>query len=316
MRRGGVNHRLLSEFRAGQAGRIEALLREHVASLSLAGLIDLDEVAQDGVRVRASAGAASFRRRKTLESELVKAKVLLERLSKDKDDGEGPSGRQRRAAKERAERVERALEALGEAEKLRGKRMQTNRKEALAQKEPRASTTDPEARVMKMADGGFRPAYNVQFASLPGSGIVLAVGCETVGSDRGLGEPMARALQQAYGRRPKRHLVDGGYLSGEDIEAAAAAGTEVYCPPAKAKSGRDPLEPRDTDSPAMALWRERMAGEAGQAVYRRRAIAELVHARLRNLGLDRLHVRGRAKVEACMRWFALAMNIMTAARLA
>ena len=311
----GVNNRLLSEFRNDQGARIEELLTLHVASLSAAGVIDLEEVAQDGVRVRASAGAASFRRRKSLQAELAKARALLERLSRDDDDHPGPTGRQLRAAKERAARVEAALAALGEAEKLRERRERTNRSQTERQKEPRASTTDPEARVMKMADGGFRPAYNVQFASLPKTGIILATTCETVGSDRGLGEPMAQALEKAYGARPKRHLMDGGYLSGEDIEAADQAGAEVYCPPGKAKSGRDPLEPRASDSPAMARWRARMASDEGKTAYQRRAVCELVHARLRNLGLDKLHVRGRAKVETWMRWFALAMNIITAHRL-
>jgi transposase len=308
----GVNHRILSEFRNDQGARIGALLIEHVASLSRAGLIDLDEVAQDGVRIRASAGAASFRRRKTLEGEMVKAKALLERLSRqgDDDEGPGPSGRQKRAARERAERVEKALEALGEAEKLRQKREKTNTAETRRQKEPRASTTDPEARVMKMADGGFRPAYNVQFASLPGSGVVVAVTCETVGSDRGLAEPMAQRLVKAFKRRPRRHLVDGGYQSADDIAAAEAAKTDFYCPPGKAKSGKAPYEPRPKDTPAVARWRAKMATPEAQAIYKRRAIGERVHAVLRNQGIDRLYVRGKAKVETWMRWFALAHNIL------
>ena len=311
----GVNHRILSEFRNDQGGRIEQLLAEHVASLSAAGLIDLGEVAQDGVRIRASAGAASFRRRKTLESELAKAKALLERLSEQDDDGPSP-GRRQRAARERAEHVEQALSALGEIEKLRQKREKTNANQTKRQKEPRASTTDPEARVMKMADGGFRPAYNVQFASLPENGMVLDVTCQTVGSDGGLAEPMAARLAQTYGRRPGRHLIDGGYQSADDIAAAEAAGTDFYCPPGKTKSGRDPCEPRDGDTPAVARWRAKMATQQGKAVYKRRSVCELVHAKLRNRGIDRLYLRGRAKVETWMRWFALAANILTAHRLA
>lgn len=309
----GMNHRILSEFRNDQGARIGELLVEHVASLSKAGLIDLDEVAQDGVRIRASAGAGSFRRRKTLEAEMAKAKALLERLSRqddDNDSGPGPSGRQKRAARERAERVEKALEALSEAEKLRQKREKTNANQTRRQTEPRASTTDPEAKVMKMADGGFRPAYNVQFASLPGSGVVVAVTCETVGSDRGLAEPMAQRLAQSFGRRPRRHLVDGGYQSAEDIAAAEAAGTDFYCPPGKTRSGKDPYEPRPKDTPEVARWRAKMATPEAKAVYKRRAICERVHAMLRNRGADRLHVWGRVKVEAWMQWFALAHNIL------
>jgi hypothetical protein len=311
----GVNHRILSAFRNDQGGRIEQLLCDHVASLSTAGLIDLDEVAQDGVRIRASAGAASFRRRKSLRNELAKAKRLLRRLARQNDD-DPPSGRKLKAARERAARVEQALAALSEVEKLRAKREKTNANQTQRQKEPRASTTDPQARIMKMADGGFRPAYNVQFASLPASGIILDVSCEMIGSDRGLAEPMAQRLKKAYGRRPGRHLVDGGYQSAEDIAAAEAAGTDFYCPPGKTKSGRDPTEPRAGDTPPLANWRAKMATQAGKHAYKRRSLCELVHAKLRNRGADRLHVRGRQKVETWMRWFALGANILTAHRLA
>ena len=316
----GVNHRLLSEFRAHQGGLVGRLLAEHVASLSVAGAIDLDEIAQDGVRVRANAGASSFRRRKTLEGELAKAKDLVERLAKDESDDPGASDKRAKAARERAARerearVGAALAALGEAEKLREKRLKTNKAQAQKQKEPRASTTDPEARVMKMADGGFRPAYNVQFASLPENGIIVAVSCETTGSDRGLAEPMAQAIEAAYGVRAKAHLADGGYNSGEDIEAAAKAGTAFHCPPVKSKSGRDPFEPREDDSAALKDWRARMASEDGKDAYKRRARCELVHAKFRNLGLDHVLLRGKEKVATWMRWFALASNILTAARL-
>jgi len=311
----GVNHRVLSEFRTDQGGRIEQLLCDHVASLSAAGLIDLDEVAQDGVRIRASAGAASFRRRKTLRGELAKAKVLLRRLARQNDDDDPSSGRKLRAARDRAQRVAQALANLGEVEKLRAKREKTNANQTRRQKEPRASTTDPEARIMKMADGGFRPAYNVQFASLPGSGVILDVTCQMIGSDRGLAEPMAQRLHKAYGQRPKRHLIDGGYQSAEDIIAAEAAGTDFYCPPGKTKAGRDPTQPRDNDKPPVARWRAKMASQEGKDVYKHRSVCELVHARLRNRGTDRLHVRGRAKVETWMRWFALANNILIGHRL-
>jgi len=315
-----VNHHALSDFRSAQDVRIEMLLTSHVASLSAAGLIDLDEIAQDGVKVRAPAGAASFRRRKTIESELAKAKALLARLAKDEDDDPGSSSRRRKArqasaARDRLARVEQALAALGEAEALRAKREKTNKAETVRQKEPRASTSDAQARVMKMPDGGFRPAYNVQFASLPGNGIVIGVQVTTVGSDRGLAEPMAQNIAATFGHRPARHLLDGGYQAAPDIEAAHAAGTLIYSPPLRSKSGKDPHLPRPDDGPGVAAWRQRMATPEALAIYKRRSRCELVHARLRNLRLDRLFVRGRAKVETWMIGFALAMNILTEARL-
>lgn len=315
-----VNHRMLSEFRAREGERVGRLLTQHVAGLSLAGLIQLDEIAQDGVRVRANAGAKSFRRRKTLESELSKARALVKRLSQDEDDDPGGPGKRRkaaqeRAAQERAARIEAALAALGEAEALRAKRLRTNRAKETARQEPRASTTDPEARVMKMADGGFRPAYNVQFASLPENGIVVAVSCGCVGSDRGLAEPMARRIETDYGRRPQVHLVDGGYMAKPDIEAAGQAGTQLYCPATRSKWGVGRYEPRANDSIHIAEWRERMNSPPGAQTYKRRSRCELVHARFRNLGLDHLKVRGRRNVETCVCWFALAANILTEARL-
>lgn len=316
----GVNHHALSDFRTAEGGRIERLLAVHVASLSVAGLIDLDEIAQDGVKVRASAGAASFRRRKTLEAELGKAKDLLARLARDEDDDPGSTGRRRKAraasaAADRLARVEAALAALGELEAKRAEQEKRNPKQTKRQGEPRASTSDPEARVMKMPDGGFRPAYNVQFASLPESGVIVAVTATNAGTDKGLIEPMAQKLTAAYGARPRHHLVDGGYQSAPDIEAAHAAGTTLFSPPQKAKSGADPHQAKPGDGPGVLAWRARMATPEAQAIYKRRARCELIHAKLRNLTLDRLRVRGCAKVQAWMAGFALAMNILTEHRL-
>src|SRR5712691_6979346 len=169
---GGVsmNHHGLSDFRTAHPELLDRLLSESVASLSVAGVVSLDEVAQDGVRVRASAGASSFRRRKKLHKELKKARRLVERLKSEADDDPQASNRrikaaQERAARERQARVAAALEKLAEIEAMRERRGRTNKKQVAKQKEPRASTTDPQARVMKMADGGFRPAYNCQIAT-------------------------------------------------------------------------------------------------------------------------------------------------------
>ena len=211
-----------------------------------------------------------------------------------------------------------ALDQLAriEAHRARGGRAgRTNKKKGAKSRQPRASTTDPDARVMKMADGGFRPAYNCQIASVAGGQIVVAVEASNVGSDRGLMRPMLETLQQRYGQSPKRHLVDGGYNKNEDTEWAADNGIKVYGPPIRSKHQRDPYAPRPDDGPGLAAWRARMKSPHGKAVYKRRARAECLNARFRNWGLLRFAVRGIEKVTTVLRWFALANNILTGHRL-
>jgi transposase len=319
---GGVsmNYHGLADFRTAHPDLLDRLLTENVASLSMAGVVDLDEVAQDGVRVRASAGSGSFRRRKKLHKELKKARRLMERLKQEADDDPQASSRRMQAARERAARerearVAAALDKLGEIEAQRERRGRTNKKQVAKQTEPRASTTDPDARVMKMADGGFRPAYNCQIASAAGGEIVVVTEAKTVGSDRGLIRPMLDGIKRRYGRWPKRHLVDGGFNKNADTEWAASNGVKVYGPPSRSKHKRDPYAPRADDGPGVAAWRARMKSPHGKAVYKRRALTECINARFRNWGLYQFTVRGVAKVNTVLHWFALANNILAGHRL-
>lgn len=315
-----VNYHGLSDFRTGHADLLDRLLTENVAALSAAGVIDLDEVVQDGLRVRASAGAASFRRRKKLYKELRKAKRLVDRLRQESDDDPDASNRRivkarERAARERSERVAAALEKMAELEAERTRRAKTNKNQVKKQGEPRASTTDPEARVMKMPDGGFRPAYNCQLGTVAGGQIVVDAAALPLGSDRGLLRPMLDRLQQRYGRRPKRHLVDGGFNKNDDTEWAAGLGVKIYGPPAGNKHKTDPYAPRADDGPGVAAWRRRMNSPHGKGVYKRRSPGECINARFRGWGLYRFTLRGCVKVNAVLRLFALANNILAGHRL-
>jgi len=317
---GGVamSYRTLSEFRSEQGALLDRLLTQSVAALVAEGLVKLEEVAQDGVRIRASAGAGSFRRRARLETLVAAAEARVAALKQELEDDPAASSRRRQAARERgarerAERTRAALEEMKKIEALREKRSKTNKEQVAKQGAPRASTSDPQARTMKMADGGFRPAYNVQIASTPDSQIVLAVDAANVGSDRGLLAPMADHITGRYGVRPERLLADGGFNKNTDIErlfAAPGGPISVYCPPVKSRHGRDPYQPRPDDGPGMADWRRRMASEAGQAIYRRRAIHECINAGLRNRGLHRFFVRGLAKAKTIALWHALAHNCL------
>lgn len=315
-----VNYHTLADFRVDCGDLLDRLLTEHLAALAKTGLIDLDTLAQDGVRIRASAGAASFRRKATLDRHLAIAQAVVEELKREVEACSDASNQRiqaakKRAARERGERVKAAQTALAEIKRQRQER-EEKRGNGKKPKEPRASTTDVEARVMKMADGGFRPAYNVQVASAAGEQIVVAVEVTNAGSDRGLLRPMLQRLRALTGHFPGRHLADGGFGSAEDIEWAHGEGVEVYCPPTQSKHGTDPYRPRRGDSAGVLVWRARMASEAGKAQYKPRSICECIHARWRNWDLRQLTVRGIEKARAIVLCYALTNNILQGHRLA
>ena len=315
-----VNYHTLADFRVGCADLLDRLLAEHLAALTEAGLVDLDTLAQDGVRIRASAGAASFRREETLDQHLAAAQAVVAELKREVDarsdaSNERIKAAKARAARERSARVEAAQAALAEIKRQRQERAQ-KRGNGKTPKEPRASTTDPQARVMKMADGGFRPAYNVQVSSVAGEQIVAGLKVYSTGSDRGLMRPMLERRRARNGDFPRQHLVDGGFSSAEDIEWAHAEGVAVYCPPTQSKHGTDPYLPRRGDGPGVLAWRERMASEAGKARYKLRSICECIHARWRNWDLRQFTVRGIEKVRAVALLYALTNNVLQGHRMA
>jgi hypothetical protein len=235
-------------------------------------------------------------------------------LRKELEEDPGASTRREQAARERAarERAERVKKALERARELEQEREKSKSKSG-AKKEPaavRASTTDPQARVMKMGDGGWRPAYNVQLATDTGTQIVVGVDVTNRGNDQGHIEPMLDQLQERYGVVPAETLVDGGYTGHADLEAVAGR-TKVYAPVPKPRvAGVNPHQPKPTDSPSIAQWRSRMKTTRAQRIYRQRAAtAECVNAQARNRGLVRVLVRGLQKVRAVALWYALAHNL-------
>jgi transposase len=314
-----VNYHTLSAFRSGCADLLDRLLIEHLASMAQADLVDLDTLAQDGVKIRASAGTASFRRAETLEQKLATAQAVVEELKREAEaDPEASNKRvqaaQERAARERVERLQKAQAARAEIEQKR-KELQDKGGNGKKPKEPRASTTDADARIMKMADGGFRPAYNVQVASVAGEQIVVAVDVTKNGSDGGLMRPMLEQVQAQTGRFPKRHIADGGFTNIDDIEWAHGQGIEVFCPPKKPKKGADPYKVRPGDGPGTAAWRDRMGSDEGKVQYMIRVICECIHARWRNWDLRQVTVRGLEKVRAVTLLYAFTNNLLQGYRL-
>jgi transposase len=338
----GMNAKTLADFRVGHGEVLERLLVDSFTALVRAGVASLDRVAQDGMRVRAAAGAASFRRQATLQECRRQAEAAVRDLRAELERDPATASRRQAAARQRAaaDRERRVREALAVTEDLRAEEAEKARKateraaEAAREepagaappgkrvkdkrpKEPRGSTTDPQARVMKMADGGFRPAYNVQFACDTTSGAIAKVSVDNVGSDMGKMAPMSEALADDYGQRPRQHLADGGFAKLADITALAQAGVETFLPvPTPRNAERDRYAPLPGDPPEVAAWRERMNTDDAKAIYKERAsTVECANAQARNHGLTRFLVRGLEAVTATALWHALAQNMFCTWRL-
>lgn len=309
-----VNYHTLADFRSQHAQGLNEQLTASVAVLLEQDLVTLQRVAQDGVRVRAAAGADTFRRRRTLEECFVEAEQQVQALQQQADEDAGSASRReqaarRRAAQERLERLNEALKQLPQVEAAK----------AAARKGPvseaRVSMTDPEARVMKMADGGFRPAFNVQFTTDTVSGMIVDAAVTNQGTDQGQMGASVQRIVERYGEAPVEMLVDGGFAKLDDIEHVQSGGTTVYMPVKDAakqqQAGKDPFAAKRGDGPEVANWRQRMGTAEAQTIYRQRcSTAEWVNAGARNRGLQQMPVRGLTKVLAIALWQALAHNLL------
>lgn len=322
-----VNHRLLSDFRSDHGEALDDLLTQVIASLVEQGLVKVSRISQDGVRVRVGAGAASFRREERLQQLLEESKQHVEELRRQLDAPEKLVAEkakkikaEKRRAEEKQKRVEQAIQQLPELKKKREEAVQRRGKgkygDKLRNKELRVSTTDAEARVMKMANGGFNPAVNVQLATDTESRAIVGVEVSQEGYDAaGLSEPMRRQVEERTGKKVEEHLLDGGYLRTEDIEDAHADEVKLYVPPKSARTeknrGRE-LEIKPGDSEAVREWKTRMASEEGKEIYKQRAAtSETVNADLRTYrGLTQILVRGLVKNRSVVLWCALAYNVM------
>lgn len=318
-----VNHHSLSDFRVAHGAALDELLSASLAALMTAGAVKLECVAQDGVRVRASAGAASFRRKASLQDNLELARARVRELKEQIDADPAQDSRRKAAAQQRArremqQRLQSALDRLPELEAIK-------RRNGSKAEEARASSTDADATVMKMADGGFRPAYNAQYASDCDSQVIVGVEVSTSGSDMAQLAPMVEQIEQRLGSAPQKMLVDGGFPAHAQIDAVADK-TEVYAPVPEARAKKDAQgneieqdkhAPKPEDSPAVAQWRQRMVTPEAKALYKlRAATAECVNAQARNRGLQRMPVRGLGKMRCVMLLFALAHNLMRTLALA
>ena len=322
-----VNHRLLSDFRTDHADALDGVFTQVLVSLVDKKLVHVSRISQDGVRIRVSAGSNSFRREERLQQLLVQAQQQVLELRKQLESpaqSAAMTARQKaarqRAAESRQHRLEQAIAQLPELKQKQAEAAaragQGKCGEQIRARQPRVSTTDAATRVMKMANGGYSPAVNMQLATDTESRAIVAVEVSNEGSDSaGLSEPMRQQVEKRTGGKVKQHLVDGGYLRTEDIVQAHEQGVELFVPPKPARNpqnrGRE-LDSKPGDSEAIKAWKQRMASEEGKEIYKERAAtSETVNADLRTYrGLVPLTVRGLEKITCVALWCALAHNLM------
>jgi hypothetical protein len=322
-----VNHRLLSDFRTDHADALDALFTQVLVTLVDKKLVRVSRISQDGVRVRVSAGSNSFRREERLQLLLEQARQQVLELRKQLESpaqSGALTARQKaarqRAAESRQQRLEQAIAQLPELKQKQAEAAQRAGQgkcgDQIRAKQPRVSSTDAATRVMKMANGGYNPAVNVQLATDPQSRAILGVEVSNECSDSaGLSEPMRQQVQHRTGGQVEQHLVDGGYLRIEDIVEAHQQGVELFVPPKPARNPENrghELDPKPSDAEAIRAWKQRMASEEGQKIYQQRAAtSETVNADLRTYrGLAPLTVRGLNKIKCVALWCALAYNLM------
>ena len=312
-----VNHHTLSDFRNLSSDLLNGLLTQTVAVLIEQGLVEMKRVAQDGMKVRASAGGSSFRTGQRLKELKKIVREQVETLAKEIESDAGAGARReltrrQREAERREKRIERAIKEMDEVESR--KRSNNGKKKT----EARASTTDPSARVMKMADGGFRPAYNVHLMTLTGRRVVVGVEVNNEGTDLHAMVPLAEQIKKRFKVGPSECLADGGCSSLSNIDEMSKRGCNVYSPLRPRRNAAHQLhEPRPTDTDAIREWRARMTSDTGKQIYKERgSTAEWVNAQFREHGLTRFLVRGVNKVLSVVLMHAITNNMRRSLALA
>lgn len=219
---GEINHHTLSDFRVDHDKSLRELFVQVLGVLSSEGLVSLERVMHDGTRIKACAGADSFRREERLKEHLEAARKQVEGMGDPRQ--EEPT--RKRAAQERAvrERQQRLEQALEEVQKVRQAKRPQNKEQA------RASQSDPQARIMKQSDGGYAPSYNVQLSTESSHRVIVGTDVSQNGSDFvHLIGAMAQ-VEANMGQKPAQVVVDGGFTSRENIMAMAEQGIDLIGP--------------------------------------------------------------------------------------
>jgi transposase len=220
--RQSISAKTLSDFRSGDEEGLKGLFSQVLGVLKKNKLIELQRIAQDGTKIRAYASRRSFQRGRTIQQQMQQAREHMERVDREAESVSAKRAQARkRAARERLELLEQASATLAE---LSGKKKDSE--------EARVSVTDPEARTMKQADGGFAPSYNAQLVTDEKSGLVIAAHLTQCGSDAESLQQGVQQVEKEFGEKPQQMLTDGGYVSKSNMVEMEAQQIEWYAPPA------------------------------------------------------------------------------------
>jgi transposase len=171
-----VSAHTLSDFRTQHGEALQDLAAQILGLLAGEGMVDLQQVTLDGTKVRASAGADTFRREKTVEQQMEAARKRVQEL--ESGDGEQISQQsllaRQRGARERLKRLDRAQQELQKMQQTRAEKEKA---------EVRVSLTDPEARIMKQNDGGYAPSFNMQLTTDVKNTLIVSVEVTQEGGD-------------------------------------------------------------------------------------------------------------------------------------
>jgi len=203
-----VNHHSLSDFRVEHQAALDELFSQVLGVLSADGLITLDRVMHDGTKVKALASGKSFRREKTLRQHLERARARSMGDPRREEVGARQAQAQKRAVRERVERLERALEEMQKVQAGLGRKPREER---------RVSDTDPEARFMKQGEGGLAPSHNLQISTDAAHSIMVGVSVTQSANDEGQLPGALEEVKRNLGRLPRQVVTDAGFTTRETI---------------------------------------------------------------------------------------------------
>jgi len=210
-----VNYHTLADFRVERQQELDELFTQVLAALSKEGLITLEQVMQDGTKIKALASTRSYQREGTIQGHLERARQRVAEMGDPQNEEASPKAKQAqaRARREQQERLESALEEL--------QKLQAHKSGEKAKSETRVSTSDPQARVMKQSDGGLALSYNAQISTDATYGMIVGVAVTQAAEDSAQLLPAVERIEGRLKQKPQQMVADGGYSTRDNIEKMA-----------------------------------------------------------------------------------------------